>query len=510
MPLHYELPPNLPAEKFIAKLGQKLDLDVLSRQYSIKTYYDSFDWRLFRKGLVFEYARAKHESHWLLKALQNGQLLASSACQESPALVKDFPPGKLRGQLESVLEMRALLAVCTIDYEAYSISLLNKDEKTVLRLKLESYDLFNTRLSLLPIKGYDKALENFCELAEKNFALTPGYRPVMLDIIEQQGRKPKDYSSKLTLQLVPDMRADIASKYLYSSLLNTVKVNEQGVIADLDSEFLHDFRVAVRRTRAGLNQLKGVLPEDVSTHYGEFFAWLGQITGPTRDLDMYLVNFENYKRSLPVTIRNDLEPLYTFIADKKQKAHAELAKKLKSPHYLSTLLAWEVFLKEPAAKNPSEPNARLTIKELADHRIWKVYNAVLKEAGKIHGESSAVSLHSLRKTCKKLRYLMEFFQSLYPEQPMRELLKNLKDFQDILGSFQDCEVQELTLKHFSEEMMEARIQANTFLAMGVLIQVIDSQKTKARQAFAEKFAEFKQPKYRKLFEALFAKSLEQS
>ncbi|PPC89775.1 MAG: metal-chelation protein CHAD [Methylobacter sp.] len=509
MPLFYELPPNLPAEKFIAKLGQKLDLDVLSRQYSLKTYYDSFDWRLFRKGLVFEYARAKHESHWLLKALASGQLLASSACQDAPGLIRDFPPGKLRGQLESVLEMRALLAVCTIDYEAYSIALLNKDEKTVLRLKLEAYDLFNTRLSLLPIKGYDKALENFCRLAEESFALTPGFRPVMLDIIEQQGRKPKDYSSKLTVQLAPDMRADVACKYLYSSLLNTIKVNEQGVIADLDSEFLHDFRVAVRRTRAGLSQLKGVLPEEVSARFGEFFAWLGQISGPTRDLDMYLVNFENHKRSLPVAIRSDLEPLYAFIAAKKQKTHDELVKKLKSPQYLSTLSAWENFLKAPADKIASEPNARLTIKELADHRIWKVYNAVLKEADHIHSGSSAAALHRLRKTCKKLRYLMEFFQSLYPEQPVRELLKSLKEFQDILGSFQDCEVQEQTLKLFSEEMMAAHIQANTFLAMGVLIQVVDSRKSKARQAFAEKFAEFKQPKYRKLFEALFAKSLEQ-
>ena len=61
------------------------------------------------------------------------------------------------------------------------------------------------------------------------------------------------------------MRADIASKFIYSHLLKAIKDNEQGTIADTDSEFLHDFRVAVRRTRTGLSQLKVVLPDNIST-----------------------------------------------------------------------------------------------------------------------------------------------------------------------------------------------------------------------------------------------------
>ena len=60
------------------------------------------------------------------------------------------------------------------------------------------------------------------------------------------------------------MRADIAAKYIFSHLLKTMKDNEPGTIADTDSEFLHDFRVAVRRTRAGLSQLKGVLPDKLA------------------------------------------------------------------------------------------------------------------------------------------------------------------------------------------------------------------------------------------------------
>ncbi|MFA5984595.1 MAG: CHAD domain-containing protein [Methylococcaceae bacterium] len=504
MPLHFELPAHLTAEKFIAQLSKFANITVISQQYTLKTYYDSFDWRLYKKGFTFEFKRAKHESLLILKSLATGRQLAQMVSQQAPVFAKDFKPGKLHGQIESVLEIRALLAICTLDYEAYSISVLNKEEKTILRLDIEDYNLFNSRLTLLPIKGYDKALDHIRSLVMKKFELAMGYRPVLLDALALQGHKPQEYSSKLSINLAPDMRADVACKYIYSHLLQTIKVNEQGTIADLDSEFLHDFRIAVRRTRAGLNQLKGVLPETTHTQFTAFFSWLGQITNQTRDLDMYLVNFEAYKNSLPITIRNDLQPLYDFILSKQQKAQKELAKKLKSQRYLMTLSEWEAFLKETVQKKPLEANARMTIKELADLRIWKVYNTVIKEGSQIQADSSAEMLHSLRKTCKKLRYLMEFFQSLYPEQAMQGLIKCLKGLQDVLGKFQDCEVQEQTLKQFSEEMMAVKVQANTFLAMGVLIQIIDTHKLEARKGFNEKFADFQQLKIRKSFEMYFA------
>jgi CHAD domain-containing protein len=62
------------------------------------------------------------------------------------------------------------------------------------------------------------------------------------------------------------MRADVAAKYIYSHLLKAIKDNEQGTIADTDSEFLHDFRVAVRRPRAGLSQLNPYLTHIINIH----------------------------------------------------------------------------------------------------------------------------------------------------------------------------------------------------------------------------------------------------
>ncbi|GAW85818.1 hypothetical protein bplSymb_SCF01301P001 [Bathymodiolus platifrons methanotrophic gill symbiont] len=143
------------------------------------------------------------------------------------------------------------------------------------------------------------------------------------------------------------MRADQASMIIYQQLLVAMQVNESNTIADIDSEFLHDFRVAIRRTRAGLSQIKGTLPPSAVSLYTDFFAWLGEITGTTRDMDVYLLSYPLYKAALPVSLHADIIPLYDFLKVKQQQAQKGLADKPNSPIYRKQLHNWEQFLKEP-------------------------------------------------------------------------------------------------------------------------------------------------------------------
>ncbi|MGZ5051383.1 MAG: CHAD domain-containing protein [Methylobacter sp.] len=503
--LEYEFPANLTPENFISRLAAEVDVQPVSRQIEQITYYDSFDWRLHASGLVCEFIQIKKNSSLLLKSIETGHLIGSLELKKAPVFSDELEPGIVRDSLEPVLEMRALLPVCSLDSETHHLNIVNKDRKTILRLRIEQYSQLNPRVLLQPVKGYDKATEHVAEILTTKLDLTVADKPILPDALRLQGRKPQDYSSRLSIHLEPDMRADLAGKHIYSHLLKTIKLNEQGTIANTDSEFLHDFRVAVRRTRAGLSQIKGILPAEAHAYFSDFFGWLGQITGPTRDLDVYLLSFDAYKHSLPEAIRNDLDPLYDFLLAKQRKTQKELAKQLQSSKYQATLSEWESYLKQPSFKMALGVNATLTIKELADRRIWKMFNRVLDEGDAIIAASPAEALHDLRKTCKKLRYLMEFFQSLYPEQQIKRLIKNLKELQEVLGGFQDFAVQERHLRLFSEEMRMLATPANTFLAMGVLIQALEGRRCSARRDFSAKFEHFKQEENRAAFKSLFAR-----
>jgi len=504
-PQYFELPANLTARKFIAKLSKKIDLQIANQQYSIKTFYDSFDWRLYNANKICEFNHSQHISQLSLIDKNSGQLLASEEIEQVPRFSLQFPDGLFRKNITPELEMRALLPLCQLPFESYRLNILNKDQKTVLRLQFDEYESLNNRVQLIPLKGYEKAQLKVANILQNTLKIQTSSCSVLNEALNLQGRKPKDYSSKLAIKLKPDMRADKASKQIYKHLLQAMQVNEAGTIADIDTEFLHDFRVAVRRTRAGLSQIKNTLPANVVANYAEFFAWLGQITSSTRDLDVYLLSYQHYKATLPLSLRADIEPLYEFLKLKQVHAQKELCEKLKSPKYNKQLVAWEQYLNESVPKKGKAGHANQNIKELADSRIWKVYQRVLKEGGAITEKSPAEALHDLRKTCKKLRYLMEFFQSLYPQEEIKSSIKALKGFQTVLGDFQDYEIQELSIKHFSEEMMQQNIPSNTLLAMGVLVQYLDTMKCNARNHFAEQFDLFVQTGNKSTFKQLFNK-----
>jgi hypothetical protein len=170
MSLQFDFPASLTAEKFIAKLSDKSNTQLVYRQYSLKTYYDSFDWRLYTNGITCEFKRSKAGSTLLLRNLENDLIIASTDCEKVPAFSQQFQSEEMRSALEPLLEMRALLPVCTLDYEVYYLNIINNDEKTVLRLVLEEHDLFNNRVTLQPLKGYDKAAEHIIEILTTKLA----------------------------------------------------------------------------------------------------------------------------------------------------------------------------------------------------------------------------------------------------------------------------------------------------------------------------------------------------
>ncbi len=494
-PLQFKFPVDLTVEQFITQFRDEIGNQRLFRHHHLKTYYDTFDWRLYSNGIICEFVSSK----LTLKSLENDLVITSAKLNEVPKFSGQFESEKIRQQLEPILEMRALLPVCKVDYQSCQLNVINEDKKIILRLTLEVHEQIRHRVLLQTIKGYEKAAAEIIDKLTCQLGLTATSKPILLAVLKQQGRKVNDYSSKLAISLNPETRADIAVKIIYSQLLNTIKANEQGTIADIDSEFLHDFRVAVRRTRAALSQLKQALPAKVTVHYAEFFAWLGNITSETRDLDVYLLNFDGYKNSLSVEMRENLNPLHEFLLKKQQQAQKELAKKLCSAKYLSRLSEWALYLKEPEI----DTGTQLIIKQLADQRLRKIFKRVLREGSAITEQSPCEDLHELRKSCKKLRYLLEFFQSLYDKNKMMILLKSLKKLQEILGEHQDCAVQKSNLQQFSTEMHAMNTPVETFFAIGQLIQSIDAHRLDCRSHFASEFAEFTQEETLNIFKTLF-------
>ena len=201
----------------------------------------------------------------------------------------------------------------------------------------------------------------------------------------------------------------------------------------------------------------------------------------------------------------DIEPLRDFLIRHQKLEHKALVKALDSARYRRIVTNWRSFLEKPVNERSTLKNAGRPVLDVASERIWRMYRVALKEGNAINTESPAEALHELRKTCKKLRYLMEFFQSLYPSGDIKELIRILKTLQDNLGDFQDYEVQVSTLKNFSHQMVaERQVPPDTLLAMCILIDGLERRQHQAREEFSGRFAGFSQQDNQERFRKLFA------
>jgi CHAD domain-containing protein len=113
-------------------------------------------------------------------------------------------------------------------------------------------------------------------------------------------------------------------------------------------------------------------------------------------------------------------------------------------------------------------------------------------------------LHRLRIQCKKLRYLLEFFASLFPSDEITLLTKQLKQFQDNLGEFNDLSVQRNTLKEYLDTIVPESDRAILVAAaIGGLITNLNMRQQHVRAEFSDQFRLFGQKKNTKLVKQLF-------
>jgi CHAD domain-containing protein len=478
------------------------------------TFYDSFDWRLHAAGLRLARFDTGQAQLLQLRDPDGRDAVAPVVSDVIPAWPRDLPEGALRERVADTLAMRVLLPLVTVHCVATDLRLLNEDEKTVvamqhLGLQCDSAEVREpralwTRVRLKPVRGYEEEMASLAAHLAADLEL-PGVGDCLFEeALVAVGREAGDYSSKLDIRLKRDDHAQVAMRTIFATLLATIERNIPGTRADLDSEFLHDLRVATRRTRSALTQVKRVLPEPVVDDFRQRFAWLGQVTGPTRDLDVFLLELPRYRASLPGPMRGDLDALAAYLEALQREEQARLAEALGSERMQTLLVDWRAIIE--ADTLPGEPGwfADLPIERVASQRIWRIYRRVIKDGRAVGPEGPPEAMHELRKDCKKLRYLIEFFSSLYPTDELKPLIKALKGLLDILGDFQDLEVQAKALRGFAAALppdLPRRLE--TVMAIGALVADLLRHQQAAHDRFADTFADFDSKPRRAVFRRLF-------
>ncbi|MFN8074775.1 MAG: CHAD domain-containing protein [Kineosporiaceae bacterium] len=526
------------------------------------TWWDTPDWRLHRARLAF----GVHGTGRAGTAVLTSDDVAPRALAvagpwvggRGPVLPERLPAGEPAEVVVRVCGLRALLPLVTVTRSVTSLNVLDERDKTVARLRVvEPVAALEVApgaryvrggaararpelagpgwVEVEALRGYARQAAVLARLLEQAglpvVAVLPGApsastsapRPATVPapvpaptpgpgdvarLLRAAGLDPGRRLPRREASLSPSAPAPVAVATMLLSFLDDVEATADGVVDDVDTEFLHDLRIAVRRSRSAVKLAADVLPADLVAAFGPRLKWMGDVTTPLRDLDVHLLDLPAAAAGLRGFDADDLEPFARFLRARRVAEQRRLARIVRSATWREVCTQWRAAL-EGVLERDAGPDVPRT-GALAAAKVARADRRVTRLGAAITPASPAEDLHTLRKRAKELRYVLELFAPVLDAGAVRALVGDLKGFQDVLGRFQDAEVQRDAVVELAGQLAAGAAQAGqpvpvrALLALGELAGRLALDQASARESFEGRFATYLEPDARAHVAALTA------
>lgn len=209
---------------------------------------------------------------------------------------------------------------------------------------------------------------------------------------------------------------------IVASCLRHFELNQNLIVQGRDADALHQARVAIRRLRSALAMFAPVASGRKLTRLTEDLRWLFSELGDARNLDVYL------ERSLSEDQRG-------FAEERREDAYDRAGAAITSTK--SRLLFLDLHAWMRNGRWRANSSAMDMLDPFVDVRIDRLWTKLSRSRAISHMNDHR--RHHLRIRVKKLRYALEFTESLHSRRPRRKRKfgKALKEVQDLLGSLHD-------------------------------------------------------------------------
>ena len=226
--------------------------------------------------------------------------------------------------------------------------------------------------------------------------------------------------------------AAAAGLQLVQACMAQIHDNEQGFLRGEDPEYLHQVRVGLRRLRVAL-----ALPRDKS--WDESFEplrgelqWLSRSLGVARNWDVMA------EELLPVLERDcgssALDALRLRVNTERRRAVRAARRALRSAR---SQRLWLHLARLTVVQGEAIAPVTSTV-DFARTALSRRHHKLGRYAELLQLEPQA--LHRARIDAKKLRYVSEFFASLWSGKEAKRFIQQLKQLQDLLGQINDAAV----------------------------------------------------------------------
>ena len=427
---------------------------------------DTPSWGLWGSGLVL----FRRDSSLALQ--RAGALLAEAAGPSAGGFFWwDLRKSELAERLGEASGIRKIEPVARLRVVARDYEVSNADGKVVFRFVVVCAGGAATQRVFVPrpLRGYGAEAAACC-LALGGSDVREG--GLLERALADAGVSPHLSSGLLRAEIGPGLPAAEALRRVVSPALETAWKNEEGIIRDTDTEFLHDYRVSLRKARSALGLLSGAFDAAGVSKVRDALGSMAARTNRLRDLDVYLLARREHEDSVPEVLRPAVRGLFDGMSEERAREQAAVASALMAPHHQELKQEISALFDRPDGLKPGL-EAEVPIASAVSSRVARRHRKIAKLARELGAEPADAQLHAIRIQCKKLRYLLEFFAAAVP--PAAAILEHpLRRLQNRLGAFNDAAVQREFLldlwQHAGPELSNDRA-----VALGTLAGLLHAQ-----------------------------------
>lgn len=214
--------------------------------------------------------------------------------------------------------------------------------------------------------------------------------------------------------------------------VHLVLANAQGAALGEDLEYVHQARVALRRTRSALRVLGVAMTAD--DPIGRDLRWMADCFGSARDWDVLLTEtLPSLRKAIAGGDQARWSSLMERAQARRRRQHQRLGATLGSEHFARAALRLLQWAEEPAAPTPARLMQRA---RRAIDRGHERLSAGARDLAKL----SPQGRHRLRILAKRQRYALELLAPLLCGGAAARALKLLTRLQQRLGQINDVHV----------------------------------------------------------------------
>jgi inorganic triphosphatase YgiF len=246
-----------------------------------------------------------------------------------------------------------------------------------------------------------------------------------------------------------DSRADLAGLSVKGALaaalregLGQILKNSEVLTESRNPEALHQMRVALRRLRSTLGLYRHLKNDPTLGPLRGQLRTLAQTLGHARDLDVLLGR-------LPTTPR-----LTEALMQEREAVYDAVLLSLRRPTFGQVMLGLSAWIETGDWREPDHPLAEVwagPARPFADEALER-RRRKFKKQGRDIVRMTVPEQHRTRILAKRLRYAMEGFASLYPQEASnrKRLVEAVKRVQDLLGAMNDRVLGEALLRPYAQ------------------------------------------------------------